>query len=486
MLILKDQKQRISHHFVKRIVQVRKLSIFSLVMMNIAALGGIKTWAPIAESGFTAVFFLILATLVFFLPTALISSELSTSWPKSGGVYVWIKEAFGHKLAFLSIWLLWIENVIWYPTILSFIAAAITFIFNPELIHNKLYMVSLILTLFWGATIANFFGLKISSWISSVGAICGTFIPSFLIIGLGLVWYLQGNQAHISFSMDNFFPDFTSGSQLMLFSGVIASFLGIEMSSIHAGNVHNPTKTYSRAILLSAFCVIVFSTLGVLTIEMVVPASELSLNAGCLQAFSFLLNAFALKGLLPWIAIIVAIGAAGSMSTWIVGPCSGLIFASQEHDLPPLLTKLNKKKVPQNLLICQAILVSCLSLVFLFMPTVNNAYWMLLILTTQLYLIMYVLLFAAAIKLKYKFPDLHRPFQVPGGKIGMWITAGLGILSSLFTFGIAFVPPANLSPEASFHFIAFLVVSITFLSSIPYLSRKFLRKPALETPLTNS
>ncbi len=458
---------------------MRKLSVFSLVMMNIAALGGIKTWAPIAESGVTAVFFLLLATFVFFLPVALISSELSTSWPKSGGVYVWIKEAFGHKLAFLALWLLWIENVIWYPTILSFIAAAITFVFNPELIHNKTYMVSLILILFWGATIVNFFGLRISSWISSIGAICGTFIPSFLIIGLGSVWYFQGNPIQISFSTDNFLPDFSSASHLMLFAGVIASFLGIEMSSIHASSVQNPTKTYSKAIFLSAFFVVVLSTLGVLTIEMVVPTSELSLNAGCLQAFSFLLGAFNLKALMPWIAIIVAIGAIGSMSTWVVGPCAGLIAASEENDLPPILKKLNRKRVPHNLLICQAVLVSCLSLVFLFMPSINNAYWMLLILTTQLYLIMYILLFAAAIKLRYSFPALPRPFQVPGGKVGMWILASLGILSSLFTFVIAFFPPENMSSEASFTFTAFLITSILVLSAVPYVSKKIFQKESI-------
>jgi amino acid transporter len=210
---------------------------------------------------------------------------------------------------------------------------------------------------------------------------------------------------------------------------------------------------------------------------MVVPASELSLNAGCLQAFAFLLEAFHLKAFLPGIALIVAIGAVGSMSTWIVGPCSGLISASEETDLPPLLTKLNHRKVPQNLLICQAFLVTSLSLVFLFMPNINNAYWMLLILTTQLYLIMYIFFFAAAIKLRYKFPHIERPFQVPGGKLGMWIFAGLGIVSSLFTFGIAFYPPENMSPETSFKFTSFLVISIVTLCAVPYLSRKFFQKP---------
>src|SRR5579872_1418054 len=102
--------------------KVRVLSLFTLTMINIAAIGSVKNWPLTAEYGLSSISYLILAALIFFLPLALVTAELATTWPENGGIYVWIKHAFGHKTAFLAVWLFWLLNVIWFPTLLSFIA----------------------------------------------------------------------------------------------------------------------------------------------------------------------------------------------------------------------------------------------------------------------------------------------------------------------------------------------------------------------------
>ncbi len=124
-------------------------------MINVAAIGSVKNWPVTAEYGFSSIFYFLLAALIFFLPMSLVSAELATGWPKSGGVFAWVKEAFGHRTGFLAIWLLWIENAIWYPTILSFLAATIAYIFDPTLSNNITFTISIILIAFWAATIAN-------------------------------------------------------------------------------------------------------------------------------------------------------------------------------------------------------------------------------------------------------------------------------------------------------------------------------------------
>ncbi|HSX12174.1 MAG TPA: amino acid permease, partial [Rhabdochlamydiaceae bacterium] len=108
----------------------RALSVFTLAMINVAAVGSVKSWPFIAEYGFAALFYLILTALFFFFPVSLVSAELATGWPKKGGVFVWVKEAFGPKWGFLAIWLLWVENLAWYPTILSFISSTIAYIID--------------------------------------------------------------------------------------------------------------------------------------------------------------------------------------------------------------------------------------------------------------------------------------------------------------------------------------------------------------------
>src|SRR3972149_6971795 len=141
----------------------RTINVFMLAMMNIAAIVNIANLSISAKYGFSGIFYLIAASIFFFIPVALISAELATGWPDRG-VYIWVKEAMGEKLGFLAIWLQWIENVIWYPTALSFLATSIAYIFNPSLAQNKTFITTTIIVVFWLATFANFYGMTISGW----------------------------------------------------------------------------------------------------------------------------------------------------------------------------------------------------------------------------------------------------------------------------------------------------------------------------------
>ncbi len=446
----------------------KSLSIFMLAMMNVAAIGGLKNWPTIAEYGFSSLFLFLLATLVFFLPTALVSAELATGWPKTGGVYAWVKEAFGHKAGFLAIWLLWIQNVVWYPTMLSFIASTLAYLINPALIHNKFYMLSMIISIFWIVTCINFRGMRLSGWISSFGVIVGNFLPGLIIIVLGALWYFQGKPLEIPLDRAHVIPDFSSLQHLVFFAGLILSLCAIEMSAVHAKDVENPQKNYPKAILISAILIIGSSILGVLAISAVVPQKEISLTAGSMQAIYALFEAYHLSGLIPLLVVLVVIGALASLSTWITGPSSGLLAAAQGGDLPPFFRKLNKHNMPVALLITQAIIMTLLSSLFIFMPTVDSAFWILTALVAEAYLVMYVLLFGAAIRLRYTKASTPRAYKVPGGKIGMWIVAGTGILSSLFATIVSFLPPAQIPTGNKIFYMSFLSIGLTLICLTPF------------------
>ncbi len=458
--------------------RIKTLSVLNLIMINLAALGGIRTWAPMAESGFTSVFFLLFGVLTFFIPVSLITAELATTWPHSGGVYAWIKHAFGHRLGYLAIWLLWIQNMLWFPTMLSFLASSITFIFDPDLSQSRPLTFIFALFLFWGATFTNLKGIKASSILSSIGAVCGTFIPSFVLIGLGVWWFSDARPIEISFTGASFIPNLKSVEQMALLAGVIISLLGIEMSAVHANDVHNPQKNYPRAILFSSILLILFSVLGVLSIAMVVPKAKLLLSAGCLQAFAFFFNSLDLSFLTSIMALVITVGGLGSLATWIMGPAKGLIAAARQEDLSPALRTINAQGVPQNFLILQAGIVSLLSIAFLFLPTINAAYWIFLVLTTQLYLVMYFLLFTAVIKLRKSASTTHRPFKVPGGMIGLWFFSIVGFLSSLFALVIAFFPPAQIEPGSKRLYILSLLITMCIMILLPMFIAKVRAKRA--------
>jgi amino acid transporter len=122
-------------------------------MINIAAVSSVRNWPTIAEYGFSSLFFFALAAIVFFIPVSMVSAELATGWPKTGGVFSWVKEAFGHRTGFLAVWLLWVENIIYYPALLSFIAGTIAYVINPALEQNTLYTLLVILSVFWATTL---------------------------------------------------------------------------------------------------------------------------------------------------------------------------------------------------------------------------------------------------------------------------------------------------------------------------------------------
>jgi len=69
----------------------RVLGVFVLAMINVCIIASLRSLPLMAEEGFSLVFFFVVAALMFLIPSALVSAELATGWPKNGGVYLWAK-----------------------------------------------------------------------------------------------------------------------------------------------------------------------------------------------------------------------------------------------------------------------------------------------------------------------------------------------------------------------------------------------------------
>ena len=455
----------------------RTISIFMLLMINVAAVGSVKNWPLTAEYGFSSLFYLLLAGVIFLIPVSLIAAELATGWPKAGGIFVWVKEAFGHRVGFLAVWVLWIENVFWYPTVLSFIAGTMAYLFDPKLAENPFYMVGVVIAIFWAMTFINFTGMRTSGWISTIGAFCGTYLPALIIVGLGILWLVEGREIHITFTLSSFFPRMTHPKDLAIFTGILLTLGGMEMAAVHANDVKHPKRDYPKAILLSVITILGLSALGVLAIAMVVPQQEISLAAGTLQAFTTFMEAYNLKSLIPVMAFLVMIGAMGTMSTWLVGPTKGLLAAAMSGDLPPALRKVYRRGMPVNLLLLQAGIVTLFSFLFILLPSVNSVYWISTVLAANLYLVMYILMFAAAIKLRYKRPEVERAYRIPGGNFGMWLVAGVGLLGAILTFLFGFLPPEQIQTGNELAYSLFLILGVLLGCLAPSMILWF-KKPA--------
>ena len=127
-----------------------KISVLALVLLITGAIDSIRNLPATALFGSSLIFFFIFSAIVFLIPVALVSAELSSTWSEEeGGVYSWVRHAFGDNMAFFTIWLQWINTMVWYPSILLFIAGTLAYLINPELAQNKFYLISVILIVFW-------------------------------------------------------------------------------------------------------------------------------------------------------------------------------------------------------------------------------------------------------------------------------------------------------------------------------------------------
>lgn len=444
------------------------LSVFSLVMINVIAVDNLRSLPISAEYGFALVFFYLLAGILFFIPTALVTAELATGWPSTGGVYVWVREAFGKPWAFFVIWLQWIYNVVWYPTMMAFLAGMFAYLFDPHLANNKIYMLVVILVMFWLATLINSFGMKASSYMSTIGALIGTIIPMVCISLLGIVWMVMGKHEQITTNWHSLLPSFTNFKNLSFLVAILFGLIGMEMSAVHAEDVRNPQRDYPRALLYSTILILTTLILASLAIAIVVPHQQISLVTGMIQAFTIFFKAFHISWMVPILVILVVIGGLSGVSTWIIGPTKGLLVASRDGSIPPLFQKQNKFGAPIALLITQAFIVTLISTVFLFMPTVTSSYWILSALTAQLALIFYIFLFATAIRLRYSQPNRERAYKIPGGNKVMWLVAGAGILVCLAVISFGFLPPPNIKIGSIIHYEAFLIIGCLLFCFIPF------------------
>jgi amino acid transporter len=448
----------------------KSLSVFSLMMINIIAVDSLRSLPISAEYGLTLVFYYLVAAVIFFVPVALVAAELATGWPETGGLYVWVREAFGKRFGFVTIWLLWVYNVVWFPTILAFITSAIAYLISPSLALDKGYIFCTVIVIFWGATFLNFFGMRVSSFISMLGAIFGTLFPMLIIIVLALCWLIKGHHAEIHFSVHDFIPHINSLGDLVLLTGLLYGLVGMEMSAVHAGDVKDPQRDYPRALLFSTIIIFLSLVLASLAVSIVVPQSKLSLVTGLFDAFEIFFAAYHLAWLNPIVIGLMILGGISGVSTWVIGPTKGLMVAAEDGCLPLSLMKKNRHGAPTVVLWLQAVLFTLLSSVFVFSDSINASYWMLSALTAQLAMMVYVMMFLAAIRLRYKFPDKQRSYTIPGGNIIMVIVAGLGFLTCCFAILLGFVPPSHIKIENIAFFEGFLVSgTVIFILSAWYL-----------------
>lgn len=468
--------------------QIAKISVMTLAIMNVAAVVSLRGLPSQATYGLSSAFYYLFAAVVFLIPTALVAAELASMFSnKQGGVFRWVGEAFGKRIGFLAIFLQWIESTIWYPTVLTFGAVSLAFIGTNEvsdtaMASNKMFTLIVVLVIYWGAT---FIALKGMGWVgkvSKIGALIGTIIPAGLLIIFGAIYISTGGHNYMDMSQ-SFIPDLTNFNNLVLASSIFLFYAGMEMMGIHVMDVKDPAKNYPKAIFIGALITVVIFVLGTFSLGFIIPADKINLTQSLLVGFDNYFAYLKMSWAGPVMAIALAFGVLAGVLTWVSGPSRGIFVVGKAGYLPPFLQKTNKQGVQKNILYIQGGIVSFLGILFVVMPSVQTFYQILSQLTVLLYLIMYLLMFAAAIKLRYILPKVERPFAV--GKKGnwlMWIVGGVGFIGSLMAFMLSFIMPAMFDGQISNStWLAVLISGAIIVVVAPFVIYA-LRKPSWKDP----
>lgn len=479
-----------THRMDRRTKKASGMTAWTLGMVTAATVvTSLRGLPSMAKEELTMLFYIGFSTLLFLIPAGLVAAELGGRFAnRTGGVYTWVGEAFGSRWGFLAIWLQWIQNVVWYPTGLSFAAAAIAFaIGDPGLANHNVYVGVFCIAAYWLATLVALTGTRALTKVTQYGFVLGTVVPGVVLLVLFAWWWLAGHPIGWETATDpavsvhehpRWAPYVTGLGTLAFLGTILLNFAGVEAQAVHATELRSPRRQYPTAILIAAVVSFAIFTVGSLAVAAIVPYDRINLNSG---VFDTLTSAFTtLMGVgwpVPVLSVLICYGALGGALAWLAGPSRGLLATAHDGMLPPVLQRTNRNGMQRNILIVQGVIVTLISSIYLFMADVSAAFFLISSMTISLYIIMYLLMYAAAIRLRRRRGEEGRGFRIPGGAPGLYAVAGIGFLAVAFALVLCFVPPDQLEVGTPAVYIGTVAAGAVVFTAIPMIIYA-LRRPS--------
>lgn len=384
---------------------MEKIKLKALVLVNISALFGIRWIAKSTSDSFglgvAAIPMWLIFALLFFVPQALICAELSSAYPSDGGMYVWVKAAFGEKWGFMVSWLNWTAKLFWYASFMTFFTVNIAYMIGkPEILNNKYMTLAISVVVFVTLSFLSMNGLAKVKFLTGLGAF-GSMIPAILIIILAIAAVaFIGIEPSSSYTFSDLAPKM-DGNSFVAISAIIFGYTGGEVVANFVTEIDNPRKNYPKAILLSAVLVGIIYVIGSIAITSLLPTSEIKASTGILDAISIGAQNV---GIGPWLVQIVALGISisilGATVIYIASPIKMLFGSVPDGMFGEKLTETNEVGIPKKAVYLQTIIVSLLLVATSLFPGVDAIYNILVTMTALTALFPYVILILAYISIK--------------------------------------------------------------------------------------
>ena len=450
----------------------RFVSWTALALLTVGSVGYLGSAPALSVFGLASVFLYVLPALVFLLPVSLVAAELASGWP--GGVYNWVREGVSAPMGLLAVWCEFAQTIFYYPALLAYVASTLAYVIDPPLAGNGIYNAVVIIVLFWGGVLVCSRGPAVVARLSSAGTLIGTLIPGAILVALGVAYLAAGNHPAAPMSARHLLPPWHGLASIVLVVNSFFTYAGVEVNAVHVDELRDPGRDYPKSIFLAVALVLAVFILPTLAIAWVIPARRISFTAGLMQAFDRLLTQFGGSFAVPVIAIALVIGALAGMISWLDGPSEGLLRIGREQGfLPPYFQQVSRRGIEVRILAAQGTVITLIALLYAFIPSVSHAYWIFAVMATQVYLIMYVLMFAAATRLRRSQPGHARGYRAPA----LGLLCLLGVVSSVTALVLGFVPPAQFGHLNPLTYAGLILAGILAIGVLPPLLLDRLRKP---------
>ncbi len=381
-----------------------------MTLFTVSAILVIETVAPSAAIGPSAISWWIITLLLFFIPYGLITAELGTTYPEEGGLYVWIKHAFGEKWAARTTWLYWINVALWMPSVYIAFAGIFSQLFAPDLSLWGQILIGIIAT--WATVGFGIISLDTGKWIPNIGAFLKGLI--MVVIGIGAFVFASRNGIANDLSFQSILPKWDAG--LAFLPVIVYNFMGFELMSGAAEEMHNPGKDIPKAIIISGALIALFYILGTLGMLMALPQDQLGLVEGIIDTLTIIFGQSAAG---TAVVTVLGIGALftllANMVTWTIGANRTAAEAAREGELPAIFGRLHPvNKTPVSAFILTGAVSTLVIVLYGFMAgSAEDLFWTLFAFSSMVFLMPYLGLFPAFLKLRKTDASRERPYRVP-------------------------------------------------------------------------
>lgn len=390
------------------------LRSLDMTLFTVCAILVMDTLAPSAAIGPSSISWWLITLVLFFIPYGLITAELGTTYPEQGGLYIWVKKAFGEKWAARTTWLYWINVALWMPSVYILFAGMFAQLFFPEM--SLWWQIAIGILMTWLTVWFGCIKMEAGKWIPNIGAVVKALI--MVVIGVGAFIFADKNGVANDLSLKSILPSWDAG--LAFLPVIVYNFMGFELMSGASAEMKNPGKDIPRAIIIAGALIAVFYVLGTVGILMAVPLDQLGLVSGIVDTLKIIIGG---TGFGDAMVIILGVAALYSfmanMVTWTMGANRTAAEAAKEQELPAIFGREHPvHKTPVGAFIITGIVSTAVMVIYgLMAGSAEDLFWTLFAFSSIVFLLPYLALFPAFLKLRKIDPNIERPYKVPGGKV---------------------------------------------------------------------